>query len=418
MTRRTPAADGNRTPRDPYGLSAVSGYIGPAVAVVALIIIAFVTLSLMNGELPFRNTSSPNGDTGGGPAITAAPSNVVIAPDEVTFPGSIVYAKAGNIWIQTAKTVHQLTDGGADSMPAFSADGSWIYFIRIQISHAKFPAGGFGGRAWYDLSTPLLMRTKPDGTGLQKLLMGQYRTGSSTWFYWMRQPAPSPDGNTIALISDGPNPLQSDIVLQTYDIGARTLTAANVPESLHLGHQDPTWRADGRLLLYVMNGRQLTTGAPQIYRYDPKSKKSAPVTGPGYLSPSFSPDGKYIAATKTDSFGSDVVILDGAGKELLRVTSDDHSFSPAWSPAGNAIAFLHLQGTIVDLKMAQIDSSTGRWTVTKVVDLTKVSGLDGASRPSWFVPASDLPPPATAPSASTDAGGSGGGSPAGSSAAP
>jgi Tol biopolymer transport system component len=146
------------------------------------------------------------------------------------------------------------------------------------------------------------------------------------------------------------------------------------------------------------------------------------VTGPGYLSPSFSPDGKYIAATKTDSFGSDVVILDGAGKELLRVTSDDHSFSPAWSPAGGAIAFLHLQGTIVDLKMAQIDSSTGRWTVTKVVDLTKVSGLDGASRPSWFVAAAELPAPATAPSASADAGGSGGGSgggaPVGSSAAP
>jgi dipeptidyl aminopeptidase/acylaminoacyl peptidase len=155
----------------------------------------------------------------------------------------------------------------------------------------------------------------------------------------------------------------------------------------------------------VRNGRQLTSGAPQIYRYDPKSKKSSAVTGPGYLAPSFSPDGKYIAATKTDAFGSDVVILDGAGKELLRVSDDDHSFSPAWSPAGNAVAFLHLQGTIVDLKMAQLDASTGRWTVTKTIDLTKVSGLDGASRPTWFVPASEMPAPTPGPSSSAAAGG-------------
>jgi Tol biopolymer transport system component len=274
------------------------------------------------------------------------------------------------------------------------------------VSHAKFPAGGHGQRAWYDLSTPLLMRVKPDGTGIQKLLTGQYRSGGSTWFYWMRQPTPSPDGNTIALISDGPNPLQSDVVLQTYDIAARKLTSLPVSESGGLGHQDPAWRADGRVLLYVRNGRQLTSGAPQIYRYDPKSKKGSAVTGPGYLSPSFSPDGKYIAATKTNAFGSDVVILDGAGKELLRVSNDDHSFSPVWSPAGNAVAFLHLQGTIVDLKMAQLDASTGRWTVTKTIDLTTVSGLDGASRPSWFVPAAEMPAPTPGPSSSAAVGGS------------
>ena len=143
------------------------------------------------------------------------------------------------------------------------------------------------------------------------------------------------------------------------------------------------------------------------------SKKSLPITGPGYLSPSYSPDGNFIAATKTGAFGSDIVILDTSGKELLRVSNDDHSFSPAWSPAGNAIAFLHLQGTIVDLKMAVIDATSGRWTVTKTVDLTKVSGLDGASRPSWFIPASELPAPTPGPSAAAS-----GGSSAGASTAP
>ncbi|HXI79407.1 MAG TPA: hypothetical protein VNM34_01180 [Verrucomicrobiae bacterium] len=400
MTRRPGATPRARPPGDPYGLGAVTGYVGPAIAVVALVIISLVTVGLMNGQVPFVH-GKDTGDQPGGAAITPAPSNVVITPPETSFPGSITYAKAGNIWIQTGKDVRQLTTAGDDSMPTFSADGSWIYFIRISEGRGKFPAGGFGSRTWYDLSTPLLMRIKPDGSApAQKLLTGLYKQGSSTWFYWLRQPTPSPDGKTVAVISDGPNPLQSDTVLQSFNLQTRTLTPLNVPESLHLGHQDPAWRPDGRVLLVVKNGRELIRGAPQIYKYDPKTKRASPLTGPGYLAPSYSPDGSFIAATKTDAFGTDVVILDSTGKEVLSVTDDAHSFSPAWSPAGNAIAFLHLQGTIVDLQMATIDASSGRWTVTKVTDLTKVSGLDGGSRPSWFVPPSELPAPTSAPTGS------------------
>jgi Periplasmic component of the Tol biopolymer transport system len=193
------------------------------------------------------------------------------------------------------------------------------------------------------------------------------------------------------VISDGPNPLQNDIVLHTFNIASKKLTSLNLPESLHLGHQDPAWRPDGRYLLYVKNGREATRGAPQIYRYELATKKTKALTGPGYLAPAYSPDGAWIAATKTDAFGTNIAILDQAGKEVLRVTDDDHSFSPIWSPAGNAVAFLHLEGTIVDLRMATLDRSTGNWTVAATVDLTKVSGLDGASRPSWFVPPSELP---------------------------
>ncbi len=172
----------------------------------------------------------------------------------------------------------------------------------------------------------------------------------------------------------------------------------NLPESAQLGHQDPAWRSDGRVLLYVRNGRDGPRGAPQIYKYDPVTKKTSPFTGAGYLSPAYSPDGRFVAATKTDSFGTDVVILDAFGKEILSVTNDDHSFSPVWSPSGDSIAFLHLAGTIVDLKLAKLDQSSGSWVVSDTLDLTKVSGLDGASRPSWFTPPSDLPAPSSGPS--------------------
>jgi dipeptidyl aminopeptidase/acylaminoacyl peptidase len=410
MTRRgAPARERvPQAPRDPYGIGPVSGYVGPVLAVIALVLIALFTVSLMNGQIPFIRTGSPGGvgDGGNGDGATPspAPSNVVITVPAAVFPGSITYAKAGNIWVQSGTDAHQVTNDGNDSMPTFSADGQWIYFIRVENSGARFPSSG----SYYDLSTPVLIQIHPDGTGAKRLITGRFTQGAYKWFYWLRQPVPSPDGKTIAVISDGPNPLQSDIVLHMFNIASKKLTSLNLPESLHLGHQDPAWRPDGKFLLYVKNGREATRGAPQIYRYELATKKTKALTGPGYVAPAYSPDGAWIAATRTDAFGTDIAILDSAGKEVLRVTDDSHSFSPVWSPTGNAVAFLHLQGTIVDLRMATLDNSTGQWAVTATVDLTKVSALDGASRPSWYIPPSELPSPSAAPSA--------GGSPAASTA--
>ncbi len=396
-----------RASNDPYGIGPVVQYLWPAIAAVALLVIAIVSIGLINGQLPIvKSGNNGNPGTGGGPngpVLTAAPSNEVIVPQQLTFHGSIAYAKAGNIWIQTSAGAQQLTDGGMDSMPAWSPDGQYVYFIRVVEGRGKFPNGGGGTRTWYDLETPNLMRIKPDGSGIQRLLSGRFTNGSSTWFSWMREPTPSPDGKSIIVITDGPNPLQSDIVIKRFDLATGKLTNLNLPESSHLGHQDPAWRPDGRILLYVKNGRDGSKGVPEIDKYDLGSKRASALTTPGYLAPAYSPDGQFVAATKTDAFGTDVVILDSSGKEILRVTEDHHSFSPVWSPAGDGVAFLHLVGNIVDLQLAILDRSSGSWAVTKTIDLTKVSGLDGASRPSWFIPPSELPASSTAPSSAGSA---------------
>ena len=102
------------------------------------LIITGVTISLLNGQVPFvggktgsNGNGNGNGNGDGNPQRTPAPSNVVIVPPtEVSFKGSIVYAKAGNIWVQTGKDVRQLTNSGGDSMPSWSSDGQWIYYIR------------------------------------------------------------------------------------------------------------------------------------------------------------------------------------------------------------------------------------------------------------------------------------------------
>jgi dipeptidyl aminopeptidase/acylaminoacyl peptidase len=130
-----------------------------------------------------------------------------------------------------------------------------------------------------------------------------------------------------------------------------------------------------------------------------KTKKSSAVTGPGYLQPAWSPDGQFLAATRSDSFGTNVVILDAAsGKELLRLTSDDQSFAPVWSPAGDAIAFLRVDGGVVDLVEVPVQRVGASWASGEPLALTAAAGLDAASRPSWFIPADQLSnPPPTAP---------------------
>jgi Tol biopolymer transport system component len=139
-----------------------------------------------------------------------------------------------------------------------------------------------------------------------------------------------------------------------------------------------------------------------IARYEPAKDATATVTGPGYLSPSWSPDSKYLAVTRTSLVGTDIVIVDGAtGSELLRLTDDGRSWSPAWSPAGDAVAYLHRSGDIVDLRLVQLDGRAPDWRVEQVLDLTVLSGLDGSSRPTWWIPPDELPvQPTPVPSAS------------------
>lgn len=388
--------------RDPYGLLPDRSWLAPGLSVAGLVLVAAATLSLLGGAVPFMGGSGNANGGGGGANRTAAPSNVVVVP-EVTFPGSIVYAKAGNIWVQHGRDVRQLTTGGQDSMPSWSPDGTSVYFIRTTGAMGLWPAQGV--ERHYQETVPAIMRVDASGTGdPEQILNGTIDANGRSWFSWIRQPVVAPDGKTIAMVSDGPDPTKSDVVLQFYDLTTKKRTVPQVSESAPLGHQDPAWRGDGKFLLYVRNGREGARGAPEIFRWDVANGKATQLTGPGYLEPSYSPDGTYIAATRTSSFGNDVVILDAAhGRELLRVTNDGASWAPVWSPAGDAIAFLHIEGQIVDLKLARLGGSRPDWTVTDTLDLTQVSGLDGGSRPAWYIPLGELPAtpaPTVAPSPS------------------
>ncbi|HEY4190264.1 MAG TPA: hypothetical protein VGM28_07580, partial [Candidatus Limnocylindrales bacterium] len=379
MTR--PATPGPR-PALPIRLSSPGRWLAPALAIAGLLVVALVTIDLLQGGVPFVGTKSGNGGGGGnggiGPTETAAPSNVVVVPpDVISIPGTFVYAKAGNIWLQTGKETHQLTTSGNDSMPSFSPDGKTVYFVRTVNGIGHWPASGIVRD--YQMTIPNVMKIAADGSGDPvQVISGKVSKNGLTWQSWIREPVLSPDGTTLALVSDRPDPSRSDVVLQFYDTTTKKSTVPKLAEEAPLGHQDPTWRPDGKVLLYVHNGRDGARGAPSLYRWDATKGKATALTGPGYLEPAFSPDGRYVAATKTSSFGNDLVILDASnGRELLRLTNDGSSWAPVWSPLGDSIAFLHIQGQIVDLDLVRLSGDAPNWTVKDVIALTEVSGLDG-----------------------------------------
>jgi len=372
-----------------------AGGLAPALSVAGLVIVGVFSLGLLTGNLPTLPIG-PGSSGDGGPTRTATPSNVVIVDPRADVPGTIAYVKAGNVWLQSGNKATQLTTGGHDSMAAFSPDGAWVYFVRTTPEAGRWRINGAARR--FRLSTPTLMRVRPDGEGEpEALLTGRITSGTFTWSYFIRQPAVSPDGTRVALVTDGPDPTKSDVVLQVLDLATLQLTPVGAPQNAPLGHQDPVWSPDGRFIAFVQNARDGSRGAPVIMVHDTTTGTERTLTGPGYTTPIWSYRGKYLAATRTTAFGTDVVILDGRGTELLRVTSNGRSFSPVWSPVGDAIAYLTIEHGVTDLWLAPIDITGLPVSAGEPIQMTLSAGLDAGSRASWWVPEDLIPTPPPTP---------------------
>jgi Tol biopolymer transport system component len=401
MTRANPR------PRGPAqaGIRRLPFDLAPAISVVGLVVVAAVSFALLGGSLP--SVVGPGDGGPGGPVRTPTPSNIVVVPDDprAKIPGQILYVKDGNLWVHSGSTARQVSGSGSASMPTWSPDGQWIYFITTEAKQGRWPSGGT--TRTYNLVVPSLVRLPSDGSGQPEVLLtGIVRKGSNTWSSFIRQPSISPDGTKAAIVTDGPDPTKSDVVLKIVDLADATITNPKLGQSRALGHQDPAWSPDGTSILYTRNDREGARGTPAIYRYNLATGKSTALTGPGYMAPAWSRDGRYVAATKTSTFGTDVAILDAkTGAEVLRLTKDESSFNPVWSPLGDAVAFFRVEHGVVDLYLMPLTGTPGAWTVGDALALTVSAGLTASSRPSWFIPADQLPPlPTPVPSAAPSTG--------------
>ena len=418
-----------REPRSPRSSMLAGAPLAVLLSVIGLAIVALGTFALGSGDLPFNigggGKTNPNasGGTGGngGAAKTPTPSNIVVVPTDMPatlkVPGTLVYAKDGNIWLQSNGQANQLTTGGNDSMPSFSADGQTVYFIRVRLMPGNWGLGcdpynpydlckngNRGTMNGFEMNVPSVMAVPVAGGTAKTVIDGLINAPGTTRINaFILEPVVSADGKTLALATDLPDPTGgADVRIKLLNLSSGHLADPKLADVAPLGQQDPAWRPDGRMLAYVMNNhnQDRSTGAPQICIYIPATGDSRAISGPGYLHPSWSPDGKYIAATKTSAYGTDVVILNAStGAEVTTLTQDGTSWAPAWSPAGDQIAFLHVSGQVVDLRLVTLAGSYGDWTPGDAVDLTQDAGLDSISRPDWYVPADQIPAATPAPAA-------------------
>jgi Tol biopolymer transport system component len=347
---------------------------------------------------------------GGTTAATATPTvepslaTPVYTNSTTTVPGTLVYVRDGNLWVQSGMSVRRITvskDGSSVSGPTWSPDGQWIYYVDTRITKSR----------WYDpnngnvitdftLTYPVLCRIHADGSGQEDLLSGLLKQGGLRTFYWIRQPAVSPDGSTMAVISDGPTlPGVSDNLLHFLPLSTMKLgPALQVPENSPLGLSEPAFSPDGTRLAYVVEGRSGKYGAPGIWIYDIASGTTHPLAT-GMRGPSWSPDGRYVAATKVAKDKLDVVVLNAlTGDQVAQVTSDGVSWGAVWSPADDALIYMHLHAGDVDLRMTQIEGAGMGMTFRLEADLTQVAGLDGSSRAAWYIPGAGGPNPTPQPS--------------------
>ena len=381
--------------------------VAPAVSLVGLLIAGLLTVQAYRSFTPrlvVTETPTPTATAGeSGAPPTAAPTATVLVNSEVSVPGWLVYARSGNLWIQNGTTARQLTqseDGWEASQPAFSPDGQWVYFIETRAKTGRWYAYN-GNVTYFNLNYPVLCRIHPDGTGKEDVLSSLFRQGSLTTFFFLREPTINPAGTVAAVISDGPKtPGVQDVMVHYITLSTRKMgNALNLPENAPFGLSEPAFSPDGKDLAYTQEQRDGKLGAPSIWILH---GGSAHKLAQGYRAASWSPDGAYIAATKVNGDRLDVVVLDATTGHLVgQVTSDGTSWGAVWAPSGNLLVYTHMTGPTVNLNMVYITGTASNLTFRVESRLTDFTGMDGGSRPAWYIPGfGPTPSPTAEPSGS------------------
>ena len=221
----------------------------PLLSLAGLALAATLSLGLLFGRLDLGIGGGPGGEGGSrtpNPSVVFTPAP---SPDATAaFAGTILFAQEGSIWSISGHEVRRISTGSRDSMPAWTADGRAIVFIETRTRNARVPTDG--RYQTYILDYPSVMRMTAAGTertvirdGLIKLKGGSERY----YFTWLLQPDVSPDGKTIALVSDAPKPFDQDVTLSLLPMAGGEVDNLGLRQERPLGHNDPTGARTARV---------------------------------------------------------------------------------------------------------------------------------------------------------------------------
>jgi Tol biopolymer transport system component len=264
-----------------------------------------------------------------------------------------------------------------------------MYFIRKTKREAASGTARLVGK--YTLYPTDVMRMRANGSDRKRVYDAFIRRGGQ-WFTHVLQPSASPDGKTVAVVSDGPDG-SGPVVLHVLNTRTGSLRRVETPSEGDFGHNDPDFSRDGKKIAFTYNDRKGTEGQPRIAIHSCRSRTNC-VAGStkylkqGYANPSWSRDMSWLAAEETSGTGRDIVIVSAArGDVRVKLTDGGDSFAPEVSPDGDQIAYLHRDGTDMNVRVMTLDiDEKGKISLVSDRAVTTDGGVDGQSPISWHIP--------------------------------
>lgn len=187
---------------------------------------------------------------------------------------------------------------------------------------AQYPGMNTGGAISPDGRSMAVILSKDGNPDLyvKDLGTGQLRRLTNTRGVSEGSPGWSPDGQRIVYVSDASGTPQLYVISRN----------GGQPQRLTSGGHSasPDWGPNGLIAYQTQQGRQF-----QIAVIDPNTRQSRIVTrfDASYEDPSWAPDGRHIAATRTVNYRSDISLLDTEGDPPVLLTSGGVWSSPAWT---------------------------------------------------------------------------------------
>jgi len=235
-------------------------------------------------------------------------------------PVTFVAASYGKV-VLLSGTGQAVKSFGPGESPSWSADGRRIAFVRDRDVFTVGVDGTGLARITRTAAAEESPDWGPDGSlvytsnrgGTYELYVqrpgGSSRRLTHTRFRWQedRSPAWSPDGRWIAFSSTRPGFNNAELYRVRSDgTGLQRLTFTGGTDAQPIDDGMPTWRPDGRAIVFVSN----RDGNLELYSLDPSTRRTLRLTSTAQdeTLPRIGPDGRYAFVVPLSPSGSRISI--------------------------------------------------------------------------------------------------------------